>query len=523
MRRRSSRLDGWVNDTTGRGTEADRHASTHYLRPPPLRRDQIEALLETNSIARRLVWRRGEDALRPGYTLEAPWMDPTLHREILDYHAALGVLPAMVHLEAMARGAGGGGIVVVTDDDDPPDQPLRWSTVRRVVRLFVRDRFELVPASAVDLDPASPHFGRPSHWWVEGTTGQRLWHASRVITLDGLPASARTRVERQGWGVGVLDLVFDELRNYGSAHADAAEAIGLLTQGIFEVDNLRELVERGRGDELVERYAALREGMGTLGDIVIDKRHEGYRVETRNFAGLEGLLAAFVRALVTASDMPEVVLIGSRSAGLNGGSEGDDLRGWYDACGSDRSTRYTQPLKRLVALSLVAQSSPTGGLYPSPAAVGWPPMWAPTRGEAAALRSQAAAARAADIAAGVVTLAEARTDRELAEHYTLDASPPLRADEGAQRPGAPVVVDDADADAAHEIDLLWDESGIDPGDLADARTLAGELAIPTSRITRAWRAGDLEAWPMLGGRPRFSRRAVRQLVLAGKARGVGVA
>lgn len=74
--------------------------------------------------------------------------------------------------------------------------------------------------------------------------------------------------------------------------------------------------------------------------------------------------------------------------------------------------------------------------------------------------------------------------------------------------------DSEDEPEEHETDLAWESAAVDPGDLAEARVIAEMLGVPTGRITRAHKAGEIRGWNMLGGKPRYSVREVKALILS---------
>lgn len=71
---------------------------------------------------------------------------------------------------------------------------------------------------------------------------------------------------------------------------------------------------------------------------------------------------------------------------------------------------------------------------------------------------------------------------------------------------------DAPTDEPSETALAWSENPL-PADAVEAAVLAKELDIPTVRITRAHKAGIIEGWTILGGKPRYSREEVQRAVL----------
>lgn len=93
-----------------------------------------------------------------------------------------------------------------------------------------------------------------------------------------------------------------------------------------------------------------------------------------------------------------------------------------------------------------------------------------------------------------------------------------------QRPSTPVTApgdiedDEATTEQPSEVDIAWSQSPL-PEDHMEASAIAAELGgIPTGRITRAHKAGLVEAWNVLGGKPRYSLSEVRRVVLEGNGK-----
>lgn len=493
----SIRTDGlggrWQNEVTGRGGPFDRHASTTFAPPVPLDATTIDALSEFHALGRRIIWREPSDALRPGFRLEADGLDPAAERRVYRWlRRRFDLVSTCKRARAFARATGGAAVILVTDDAGRLDEPLDLSTLRRVHRLIVRDRFEIWPDSQIDLDPRSAYYGHARHYVTRTGSSVSRIHRSRLVVFDGFDVSDRSRERRQGWGGSVFDLIWAELRNWSSSNEDAAEAITLLTQGVFKIKGAAKTIAAGNGDALARRFSALRLGLGTLGDLVLDKEDEDYITSGRSFAGLGELLDRLLGAVIAATDMPEVVLRGNRSAGLNGGSEGDDLRAWYDLVGSERADHFEQQLLDLLAILLAEPGGPTDGIVPVDLGIDWPPMWSPTEAQAADNRAKRATARAADIAAGVVDASEARTDADLGEYYELADGPAPHA------PPARSLEPDEDGPTPSSI-VVEDEAAIPPGEVPisateAARRLGYASPAPILRLARdgrirVWRAG----------------------------------
>ncbi|MCA9683239.1 MAG: DUF1073 domain-containing protein [Myxococcales bacterium] len=480
----------------------DRHASTRFEQPMQLPYTDVDAMLQFNALGRRIVYREPEDALREGFVLVWEGLDPAVEGKVSRWlRRRYHVVQLLKRARAFARAYGGSVVIAVADDGRRSDEPLDLVNLRRVPKLFVRDRWEVQPAEQLDLDPASHTYGEPEHYLLVNSPRNYRIHASRVIRFDGFDLPDRIRERQHGWGGSVFDLVFAELRNLGASMEDAAEAITLLTQGIFKIDGLLAAMDRTGGEELIaRRYRALRLGLGTLGDIVIDKQREEYALEGRTFAGIGEILDILRSAIVAATDMPRVILMGETPAGLNNGANAGEVRAWYDFVGAQRSDIYEDALLRLLEILLSAADSPTGGVVPFDLGVDWPKLWQLTEGEAATVRLTHAQARATDKSAGMLSDEELRTDNDLAEHYDLERS----------EDGVVTSVDREQSDAAEtaeaaeaEPTVVQDESTIPTDEvlvsaLSAAQRMGGRSAGP---IIAMIREGKIRGWRRSPGSP----------------------
>lgn len=394
----------------------DRHGQAYFAPDLPLDQAAFDALMSSNALARRIVEEPVAGAMREGYELtgEAFARDAALEQRTRAWlrreHSADA---AIERTESVARGSGRGVLWVAADDGHPQHEPLDRASLSCVEGLMIRDRWEAWP----DLGSRERWRGKPAHWQVRGESRTHRVHASRLIVLDGVWVPDRVRRTRLGAGLSVLELVYSELRNWGTSQDAAAEALTLLTQGIFEVEGLSDAIAGGDAKKLAMRYAAIKEGLGTLGDIVIDKR-DGYRVENRTFAGLGDAAGIGKDALAIATGIPRLVLFGESPPGLSGTVSGE-VRMYYDRLRAMQSGKLEDPLLELLGILLAQPHSPTGGVVPEDLGLAWRPVYQPTPAEVAELQLKQAQRRAVDARAALLTVEELRSDTTLEEVYTL--------------------------------------------------------------------------------------------------------
>lgn len=473
----------WFNPLNGQGSAMDRSPDTVFLPGEPIPAFTVDALMRFQGIARRIVTREPKDALREG--LDFDGMEAGARRATLGELDRLGALAKFKEARTWEKAYGGGAIIVMVEDGKHPSEPIDPTAIRRVASLLVVDRHELA-AEDWDIDPRSANYGQPKTWTLHGgdvsgasEVSGTTFHHSRVIVFGGLQLPRREVVLNSGWGGSELDLVWNELRTYGSTHAFAAEAVSLFTQGVFKTD-VAKAVRSDNATEMVNRLKALRQGMGILGDLILDK-NEDYQIQTRPMAGIADALEKFVAALVAATDMPRSILLGESPGGLNNGENAGEVRSWYDHVAAGRPDIYTPRMMHLLLLIWHSKQGPTGGAVPNGWRIEWPDLWQLTEIERAEVRVKNAQARSVDVNAGIVSEDEAKQDPDLITHYpTIDPSAPA--------PGLPASGGGGFANAEGEDD----DASLD--ETAAIVPAANSLIPPGERLLTARKLGDMYGW-----------------------------
>lgn len=467
-----ARRDGiggrWQNPDTGQGGKLDRHARTEFVPPINLPISSLDALIEFSGIARRIVFRESEDATRRGFELEG--FEETTTKAIEKEKQRIGLLPNVGEARAWSRAFGGGAVVLVVDDGRESHEPIDFSNLRKLRALRTVDRQELQVA-LWDERPDSSRFGLPLIWVLNSQFGASSFlHRSRVIPFTGTLLPLRSRIARGGHGGSELDLVWAELRNWLTSNEYAAEAITVLSQGVFKVKGLADAIDADDIDEVVARFEALRIGMGMLGDIAVDGEGEDYQILGRSIAGLRDALDGLTSALVAATDMPRAILLGETPGGLNSGENAGEIRSWYDHVSSLQGTIYTPAVRRILEVMLRASEGPTRGQLPADWSIVWAPLWEPTEGEQATTDLTSAQRRAVDRNTGAVSPDELRQDPDYVRLYGIDPADP------APPPAPPVEA--GGAPLPGEGDELEDESEGDPLDDAEGAAIVATRMLP---------------------------------------------
>jgi phage-related protein (TIGR01555 family) len=391
-------------------------------------------------MAARICGREAEDAMRAppevrgtvrGVPLEN---DPEAQKRWASAFRKLDVHGATVRGRTGAKASGGALWVLWVEDGRRTDQPIDWLGIKgvswiRVVRGGSDGRAQPLE---YETDPWSPRYGQPRLYnvsFADGRPGIFHWH--RVIAWQGIVIDDETLVDNNGWGESTLDRVWSAVRNFGAAHQYASLALQKLSQGVFKSQYLADALASGRQEQARRRLEDVSLGMGATGEIGIGPQ-EDYTIVGRPVSGVDALMREFANALVAATDMPEIVLMGRRPGGLSTSADGE-FRGWYDYVSSQQPIHYTPPLVRLIEILSRAADGPTGGVPVIDPDIYWPPLWQLTDAEKLDNRLKAAQARALDSQNNHVSIDEVRTDPDLDEWYQLGTLTAPPEDEALQR------------------------------------------------------------------------------------------
>lgn len=513
----------WVNPYSGLGTIQDRASQTQFEGGSPQSRGAVDALMEFNAIARRIVWREPEDGVREGFDLKGDYTPEQLEA-INESVQSLGLMGIVAKGRAFARASGGAGALLLADDGHKNSEPLDFTSLECLDRIEVVDRHDLTPI-AWGRDPTRKKtWGKPIlyqyHIHTGGpVVGSGTVHHSRVVRFEGLELPPRVQSFRHGWGGSVMDLVWSELRNSLSSHQFAAEAVSLVTQAVYKLGGLGESAMAGEAEAIADRLEAIQLSQGILGGIVIGDSEE-YSVIERTFSGLADLLDRLTGMLIAASEMPKTILMGEQPSGLNANGD-SEIQGWYDHVASLQDPFYTPPLMRILEVLLRCRLGPTGGHWDPKTTVDWKPLWQQTEQEKAQTNLTNAQANALLRSSGTISPEESRLQPWLIDAYPgFDpAAPPPPS---AAPSGAPGLEDAEDGVDVHELPepiIAADDSEMVNGEqLVAAAAVAQFLGVSRSTVMGMARESRFPAY-RVGQRWRFQMSQVRAGVSSGRMQG----
>lgn len=251
----------------------------------------------------------------------------------------------------------GGAIVVMLIDGQDYETPLRIDTIGpgQFKGLLALDRWQLYPTYLDLVDEPGPHFGKPKWYNVVADAtilnggfsspllGKRI-HYSRVFRFEGHKLPFYQRMAEQGWGMSVVERVFDRLVAFDSTTQGAAQLVFKAHLRTMKVEGLKKILAAGGPalDALTKHVESIRRFQSTEGLSLIDATDE---LDNYNytFSGLDTMLLQFGQQIAGSFQMPMVRFFGQSPAGLN--ATGDsDFRNYYDGINKDQKHRLHSPV-----------------------------------------------------------------------------------------------------------------------------------------------------------------------------------
>lgn len=246
----------------------------------------------------------------------------------------------------------GGALMVMQVDGQDMATELNPETVPLggLKGFMVLDRW-MVQQTFTDLVlDYGPDYGMPRFYDVIATAPfmprQRI-HYTRVIRMDGVTLPFRQRLAENGWGMSVIERLYDRLLAFDSGTMGAAQLLYKAYIRTYKVDGYRALI--GAGGELLERFMKSMDLMRMMqsneGLTIIDAKDE-FETHPYSFAGVPETLMILGQQISGALGIPLVRLFGQSPSGMNATGE-SDIRLYYDMINSTQEARLRRSLTRV--------------------------------------------------------------------------------------------------------------------------------------------------------------------------------
>jgi phage-related protein (TIGR01555 family) len=273
----------------------------------------------------------------------------------------------------------------------------------------------------VDEDQTSRTYGEPLYYLIDvrGTGASIRVHRSRVLVFPGAVATDYETRARQGWGISIIDPVYECLQRNATAWASAASAIANCQYSVYKLRGLDKMFSMPGGEERAKaRARAMEMAKSMINAVLIDAEDEYVR-ENPNFGNLPGMLDQFMLDVASALDMPATILWGRSPAGMNATGE-SDFEHWYTSCEAYREHHLRPRLHEFLEVLMQSKEGPTRGRLMDGWRVHFPGLRQMSDKERADLRAVVSHADEVDIKSGVLMPQEVAVSRFRPEGYSID-------------------------------------------------------------------------------------------------------
>jgi len=335
----------------------------------------------------------------------------------------------------------GGCLAVIMVEGQRLDTPLRLDTVGvgQFKGLMVLDRWMVTPAAETVTSYGEDH-GRPMYYQIVTVNSEHAnerVHHSRCIRFDGIGLPYWQQMAENGWGLSIIEPIWDRLLAFDSATQGAAQLVYKAHLRVLKLPQYRELVATGGPlfAAVMKQLQMIRMMQTNEGLTVIDAE-DTFEANSYAFGGLTELLTQFGQQVSGAADVPMTRLYGQSPAGMNSTGE-SDLRNYYDALKSQQEFRLRRPVKLLLDInhrSLYGKPIPRGFNFT------FNPLWQLTEESKAGIATQIAQATDGLLQSGIFTpaiaLKEIRQQSTMTGFGTNITDEDIEAAEEAPPPGA---------------------------------------------------------------------------------------
>lgn len=405
----------------------DKTLSTGIAAKSLLSEPELEALY-AHGVPRRFVDAIPDAILRHRATITLGGDDPggnDLIRNFEEQLKATQFHQALSEVIKLQRLYGGAGLVLLIDDGLAEEEPVDLSRIRSVRGYVPLSRYALIPEDFTITD-----YSKPSHYRI--TTSERLSpdqtgsyvnlriHSSRVARFDGLYLPWNMRARNTGWGMSVLQLIWESFKRYETAMSGLETMTSDADLFVHKIPGLFQRIASGNESDLRKRLEANSLSRSVYGGMVVDTEEE-VNFLTRTLTNIASATEPFIKDLQASTGWPASILMGDSPGGL--GKEGRfEERVWSSLVEQWQEVYCRTPITEIFTYILASREGPTRGRLPDNWALEFPSVFTETNTERAALRTQIAQVDSQYINLGVLNALEVREARFGGTDYSMETT-----------------------------------------------------------------------------------------------------
>lgn len=307
--------DSLSNMVANIGTNRDKRSHSHFGFDF-VNQMELEAAYQSNWIARRIVDKPNEDALREWRAFNGKQA-----KDIANEERRLGVQQAYLDTCCWADLYGGAALLMITGQD--LGKPLDLNKIKKggLRNLVVFDRWDIRPMDFNFSDPLASNWMLPEFYMM--VNGTQKIHHSHVIRRTGARLPRRMRMFEQGWGDSRLRRCMSDLRDVVATKGGIASLVLEANVDTIKAKGLKAALSGPQCDQVTERYRmfGMMKSIVNLG--LLDAESEEFERKSLSFSGLSQIMEQFMVWTAGAAEMPVTELWGQSASGLSATGDGD--------------------------------------------------------------------------------------------------------------------------------------------------------------------------------------------------------
>lgn len=418
------RSDGLQNVFTGMGTSRDKTTRTTVKPVSFMGHEELEGLY-AHWLMRRIVDLVADEATREGF--EILFGGEGVNAETLSGVEQsiedLEILSAFNEAAKTSRLYGGSALLLYIDDGRPSDMPVDRNNIRAVEGMECLDRHQIAPV--ISEDSLYDYSKATYYQIISGDLIQqpnlRAIHKDRILRFDGIWLPYRTRQKNYGWGMSVLQSVFESFNHYYSGTSSIATLLTEFDIFVHKVRGLASMLAAGKESQVKDRLQLNDMSKSIYRGYAIDAEKEELAFVSRHFGGVSEILEKLRLDIIAASGIPHTLLFGQSPSGL-GATGRSEERDFAKICHHYQETNFRKPLMKLMEYIMLSKAGPTNGKVPDNWRVSFKPLFEMNERELADVRARVAAVDARYIQVGVLTPQEVADSRFGKSEYSIETT-----------------------------------------------------------------------------------------------------
>lgn len=338
----------------GYGTANISSGATYGFNPISRNHTQLEWMYRGSWLVRKVVDVVADDMTRARIQVTSE-EDPGELETLDNYWNKLRIWQRLNQTLKWAR-LYGGCLAVIMIDGQRPSDPFTPESVGegKFKGLLVLDRWMANADLSKTVQDYGVDFGQPMYYDTVADSrsipNMRIHH-SRCIRIDGIELPYWQQQGENGWGISVIEPMFDRMIAFDSTTQGAAQLVYKAHLRTYYVDKLRDTIGLGGKSyqALLAQVNMIRMMQNNEGMTLLDAT-DRMESSTYSFAGLSDMLVQFGQQLGGAADIPLTRLFGQAPAGLNSTGEAD-LRNYYDMINAQQEARLRPGIETLRAVT----------------------------------------------------------------------------------------------------------------------------------------------------------------------------